>query len=236
MGSACLFFDVQPQSAILSDLNAELVNAFNQVKRKPEAVWRELRRYRRSRSTYYRLRGVDTRELDPLEAATRFIYLNRFCFNGLYRTDLEGRFNVPYAPAKTGDLPNQEQLLACSASLQAADLRACDFAETVSRVRRKDFVYLDPPFSVRRRRVFTEYCSDLFGADDLSRLAQALTDIDKKGAGFVVSYADCKEGREALAGWNVSRVRTKRSIAGFAAHRRAAYELLATNIEPAQLN
>jgi site-specific DNA-adenine methylase len=83
---------------------------------------------------------------------------------------------------------------------------------------------------VRRRRVFTEYGSNLFGADDLSRLARAIAAIDKKGAYFVVSYADCLEGRQALKNWNLTRVRAKRSIAGFAAHRRAAYELLATNI------
>jgi DNA adenine methylase len=94
-----------------------------------------------------------------------------------------------------------------------------------------DFVYLDPPYAVPRRRVFSEYGPNIFRVSDLNRLSATLLSLDRRGAKFVVSYADCAEARSAFRRWRVRRVWTKRNIAGFTGDRRGSYELLATNLE-----
>lgn len=230
MGSACLFFAIQPRRAILSDLNANLVNTFLAVRDDVGAVATELCTYPLNKERYYELRALDPTKMFPVQAAARFIYLNRFCFNGLYRTNLDGHFNVPFASSGTGKLPDETLLRKCSSLLKHASIESCDFSRILTRVRKGDFIYLDPPYAVQNRRVFREYSSKPFDSCDLDRLAEALLRIDSVGASFVVSYADCAEGREALAAWHPVRVRTKRFIAGFSKHRRHAYELLATNI------
>jgi len=104
-----------------------------------------------------------------------------------------------------------------------------DFAETLKRVKIGDFVYLDPPFAVSDRKIFSEYQPNAFGVGDHKRLGTSLNEIHEKGATFLISYADSREARELLAPWNPKRIRTRRHIAGFAGDRRSAYELIASN-------
>lgn len=230
MGSACLFFAIGPRAATLNDLNGELVATFIQVRDNPDPVSDHLASYPISKEFYYGLRAQDACTVSGPEAAARFIYLNRFCFNGLYRTNRQGQFNVPFAPSGTGALPTRAMLRACSQSLRRAKITAVDFADAVKDVRAGDFVYLDPPFMVARRRVFNEYSAKPFDLTDLERLGGVLEAIDRAGAVFVVSYADSTEGRQVLAKWRPARVRTRRNIAGFSKHRKHAYELMATNM------
>ena len=117
-------------------------------------------------------------------------------------------------------------------------LKSADFEATLSEVKKGDFVYLDPPFAVRTRRVFREYGASIFGEHDLARLAKCLERLDTIGAHFVVSYADCAEARHLLRPWRCARVRTRRHIAGFSSNRRHAFELVATNItkQPPRIN
>lgn len=235
MGSACLFFAIRPRRAILADMNEELVRTFLQVRDNPGTVASKLRRFPTGKEAYYEMRALRPEKLTPAEAAARFIYLNRFCFNGLYRTNKSGGFNVPYASSGTGQLPSGDLLHECANALKSASIKSGDFAETLSAVRAGDFVYLDPPFVVQKRRVFREYVADSFGQADLPRLTAMLKKIDLVGAFFVASYADCREGRQALAEWRQCRVRTKRHIAGFSKHRRHAYEIIATNLPDADV-
>jgi DNA adenine methylase len=229
-GSACLFFAIAPRIAILGDLNGELIETFQQVKSHPVQVAHILRQYRRSRRVYHHVRGLDLSNLSPQEKAARFIFLNRFCFNGIYRTNLRGQFNVPYAGFKTGKLPSETLLLACSQVLQAATILRSDFEGCIRSVGPGDFVYLDPPFAVRSRRVFREYGPKPFDLSDLERLGKCLERIDRAGAHFVISYAFSSESLKTLGSWKLRKVRTMRNVAGFAANRRFAYELIATNI------
>jgi DNA adenine methylase len=108
---------------------------------------------------------------------------------------------------------------------------AADFSKTLGKVKRGDFVYLDPPYAVSGRKIFVEYHPDSFGIGDLLRLSRMLDELHKKGVIFVISYADSREARELLSQWNPRRVRTRRQVAGFSSDRRTAYELLATNLE-----
>src|SRR5690606_31950369 len=115
--------------------------------------------------------------------------------------------------------------------LRRARLLTSDFEEVLQQTEQGDFVYLDPPYAVRKRRIFSEYHPDSFSELDIRRLNVALREMDRRGVSFLLSYADSSEGRALTKEWNWKRVRTKRNVAGFAAHRRSAYELLASNRE-----
>lgn len=228
-GSACLFFDLEPSGAVLADVNAELIAAYESIRRDVYLVIECLRRIGGGEKTYYNIRSQNPRLLSPPEAAARFIYLNHYCFNGLYRTNKAGQFNVPYGPPKSGAAIDADVLIDASKLLRNARLMNSDFADTLKYVRPGDFVYLDPPYFSSERRVFTAYSPLAFGKPDLQRLRHELDRIDALGASFLVSYEDSAEGRELLKPWAISQVETRRHIAGFASHRRGATELLATN-------
>jgi DNA adenine methylase len=163
--------------------------------------------------------------------AARFIYLNRFCFNGLYRTNAEGHFNVPYGAPKTPNVPDVVQFRACARLLGRATLTAGDFRRLLAKVKEGDFVYLDPPYAVSRRRVFIQYAKGHFSTKDLADLSSWLKEIDRRKASFVLSYADSREARSAFRGWNTRRFAVRRNVAGFSNARRNHYEVFLSNIE-----
>lgn len=231
-GSARLFFALEPQQAVLGDLNEELIRTMRAVRRDVDLVLAALRRLPLGKEAYYEIRRINPRPLSDAEVAGRFIYLNRYCFNGIFRTNMQGYFNVPYGAPKRGKVnPIAEQPIVDAARLlRRALLVHGDFETTLAHVQAGDFVYLDPPYAVERRRVFTEYLPSSFSGSDLARLSKCLEDLEERGAHFVISYADSKEARDLLRRWSPRRVHTPRNIAGFAAKRRGAYELIATNV------
>ena len=229
-GSSCLFFHVEPVSAILGDLNGELISTLRAIRLDVGRVIECLRRIPRNKKNYYRVRRADPSSLGIYGAAARFLYLNSLCFNGLYRTNGAGYFNVPYCPPGHKTVP-EPLLIQASALLNRATLLVSDFEETMTMAGAGDFVYLDPPYALSGRRIFSEYGPRLFQTCDLDRLQTALDGLNARGAKFVVSYADCLEGRKALDQWKLRRVKTRRNIAGFTGDRKSSYELLATNLE-----
>ena len=229
-GSACLFFEIEPREAILGDLNWELITAYRAVRAQPARVTECMRRYPATKTHYYSLRDVDPSSLSEVEVAARFLFLNRLCFNGIYRTNQQGRFNVPYAKPKRRRVVFDSETLSSTAQLlKNASLVHGDFEAALQDAGDGDFVYLDPPYAVARRRVFSEYQAKGFSESDLDRLHCCLKEIDRRGAHFVLSYADSAEGRKLAGSWHHRRVRTRRNVAGFAGDRRFAYEVLASN-------
>lgn len=228
-GSAALFFAISPRRALLGDLNDDLVRTFHAVAKDPQAVSEALTRLRPGRENYYTVRAVRPRTLAAYERAARFIYLNRFCFNGLYRTNVLGEFNVPFGKPKTDNVPTLAQLESCARLLRRASIIRADFRKTLARVREGDFVYLDPPYAVASRRVFVEYGKSVFAGDDLEDLGGLLATISRRGAKFLVSYADCREARDAFGPWPHRRIPVRRHMAGFSGARRTQYELYASN-------
>ncbi len=226
VGSATLFFHLSPSRAILGDINKDLINALRQIKRDHEGVFLSLRSTRKSERDYYRIRSEFNSGADQKKRAAQFIYLNRFCFNGLYRTNEAGEFNVPYGAFKSGQLPTKRQLIDCANALQKARLLAGDFEKTLSRTKRGDFVYLDPPYQVGGTRVFSEYDASVFTVNDLQRLRAALLTLKKIGASFLLSYIDSAEGRSLSRGFNVESVTVRRCISGFVGSRSVGRELL----------
>jgi DNA adenine methylase len=231
-GSACLFFQLAPARAILGDINQDLIETFEQVRENTSGVLSALARLRKGKAHFLRVRGVEPATLAPAERAARFIYLNRYCFNGLYRTNRSGTFNVPYGGKKSGLLPSERTLSQCATLLKQAELVPGDFETVLTRIEPGDFVYLDPPFSVRARRVFREYGPSVFGQADVLRLKRWLTVLDERGAAFLVSYADSAEARQLAGEYYVRAAAVQRNIAGFTKSRVRARELLISNKAP----
>jgi DNA adenine methylase len=226
-GSACLFFDLGPSQAVLSDINRDLVETYIAVRDDPEAVHKAANELPRGEKNYYLIRNIDPHSLDQIDKAARFVYLNRYCFNGLYRTNNSGKFNVPFGRSKTGDIPNLEAFISCAKSLANADLVCGDFEAIVRQnVRASDFVYLDPPYAVKNGKIFTQYDANSFGTIDLERLAALLDYIVEVGANFMLSYALCEEAKEFFGKWNYKIVSTQRNIAGFSHNRKVNQEII----------
>jgi DNA adenine methylase len=219
-----------PDQALLGDVNSELINAFRCIKRHPTRVATTVAGLPRGKRAFYRIRREDPSALSKIDAAARFIFLNRFCFNGLFRTNLSGRFNVPYGGARVGHLPTVQELRFVSRALKSAKFILGDFEQLLQQASADDFVYLDPPFAVENRRVFRQYGPQTFGSTDLTRLARALGELHDRGASFVLSYAWCAEAKNAFARWQQRKFFVNRNIAGFRRFRRRAAELIVTNI------
>lgn len=229
-GSAALFLHLRPNRAVLGDKNADLIETLRGVREDPAKVVRQLERWSRDEATYYRLRSSSPAGRTTSWRAARFIYLNRLCFNGLYRTNAKGTFNVPFAGAATGAMPGLETLIAASQQLKSATLEVGDFDSVVrSHIRPASFVYLDPPYAVENRRVFRQYNGATFGLDDLDRLEQLLHWIVEKSADFVLSYADCAEARSLASAFFCKRVFVRRFISSKPQGRGMRAELLISN-------
>jgi DNA adenine methylase (dam) len=230
VGSAQLFFSLNPASAVLSDINKDLINTYKIVRSNYKEVHKALLEFSISQEEYYNVRSWDVNQLSNIMKAARFIYLNRFCFNGLYRTNLNGEFNVPYGGYKTGNLPELQTLKEISRSLKKAKLIAGDFEDVIiANVLPGDFIYFDPPYAVQNARVFNQYNPQTFGLSDLERLSILLLNLHENGNRFLVSYAYCEEALYLLNRWKPKKVRIQRSISGFGKSRNASFELIAHN-------
>ena len=230
-GSACLFFAIRPPKAILGDLNPELIATYVEVKYRIAAVLKDLKKLKpANKCEYNRLRSIDISTLAPAARAARFIYLNRFCFNGIYRTNLLGRFNVPYSGDRCGDIPKDEAFRKCSSQLRHTRFISGDFENVLKYATSGDLVYMDPPYAVRARRIFREYDPATFTHKDIARLRSWMEKLDAARVNFVVSYAESDEGDVLRKGFSHETVSVRRHIAGFAAHRASTNELLISNI------
>ncbi len=230
-GSACLFFSLAPDSALLGDVNKELISMYKELEKDPQAVLNELKKLKKSKDDYYHIRQLDLVTLTPVERAARFIYLNRYCFNGLYRVNSQGKFNVPYCGDNKGVMPSDEVFLACAKLLKHSELLAAKYEEVLKRVKKGDFVYMDPPFSVRSKEIFNEYDASKFSETDIGNLRQWMLKLQKDKIAFLVSYAECDEADMLKKGFYWQAVSVRRSIAGFTSKRKRVNEILISNIE-----
>jgi len=230
-GSAALFFAQSPQSAILGDLNGHLINALRAVRDDPTAIHERLEVLPRNSETYYRIRtefNRNTRHYGP-SPAVQFLYLNRNCFNGLWRTNSSGDFNVPYGGMEMGNNPPLSLLLACSKSLRTAKLRHQDFRKTIAEARGGDFVYADPPYFTSAERTFIEYGKRSFGQRDLTDLIESLRVAELRGAIIALTYSDSMKLDGLPESWNAIRFDVTRNIGGFKGARKRQTEILYTN-------
>lgn len=227
-GSASLFFALRPRHAILGDINYELIDTYHAIRSHPRLVHRGVVALPPHMTNYYRVRRLTPDSLDSIRRAVRFVYLNRLCFNGVYRTNRSNHFNVPRGRS-TGGFPNLSAFLRVAAALRTAYLVAADFETTARYARAKDFVYLDPPYDTRTRPRYGEYGYGTFLHTDLGRLIEVMKVLDRRGARVLLSYADVPFLRRPRPGWHARRLTARRHVAGFARHRHNVRELLLAN-------
>ncbi len=196
LGSGAMFFALNVQSATLSDLNGELINAFQHVRNAPTELTTKLARLRSSRKVYSVLRSANPRS--GLARAVRFIYLNRHCWGGLYRENQAGRFNVPYGDRTHAYTLKRRLIERASQQLTGARVRLYqgDFARFLRSAGKGDVVYCDPTYREVTRRQFDRYGPDVFDWDDQERLARIARGAAVRGAVVVVSNASCYGVRE----------------------------------------
>jgi DNA adenine methylase len=229
VGSGCLFFALRPEGAVLGDINAELIGAYTTIRDSAELVARAIHKMPLTREYYYQLRAVNPKSLSQVMKSARFVYLNRFCFNGVYRTNLGGQFNVPRG-VRTGTLPTRLELINWSSVLKGATFQVGDFGASLDHVRRGDFVYLDPPYSKPGIRNRGEYGYNSFGELDLPRLSEWLKTIDKRGATFLLSYRYSALIVSMFPEWYRRTVTVRRHVAGFVSARANVREVLFSNL------
>jgi DNA adenine methylase len=171
---------------------------------------------------------MDPLALKPIERTARFVYLNRHCFNGVYRVNRAGHFNVPRG-TRTGCMPTVADFSACAAVLKRAELRATDYRDCLRDTKAGDFVYLDPPYASQRRNTFGEYGYNCFSESDLPQLKLLLHRIDRLGAVFLLSYSIHEAFADLPSQWHCRTLEVRRHVAGFAKHRRSVLELVISN-------
>lgn len=229
-GSACVFFRLRPKRSRLNDLNAELINFYKVAADKAEDVYDNFREIPRSREAYYETRKIYYEIDDELDRASAFLYLNRNCFNGIYRVNKDGHFNVPFSDSRVAPYPTRDEFLSAASTLRSAQLYCSDFEQFCEKNCQKgDFVYLDPPYYIPRVRIFREYDKRDFTEEDTARLVQTLDMIDARGALFLLSYPKGELSAHLSKRWNAKEIKAMRSVAGSASARRSETEVLVTN-------
>lgn len=241
IGSAAVFFDVQnryqPRYALLSDTNDELVNCYTSVRDEPKLVVNALRKHQklhqeRGSEHYYAVRALDTASLSSAQRAARLIYLNKTCFNGLYRVNSSGQFNVPMGRYKNPTILNEERLHAASSALKGVRLAVQDFSGCLGKLRPDDYVYVDPPYvPLSSTSNFTGYTKGGFDLAEQERLASFVREADRKGCRVMVSNSETPTIRRLYKGLNVHRVMARRMINSNSHRRGPVAELVITNYE-----
>ncbi|WP_338835374.1 DNA adenine methylase [Neomoorella thermoacetica] len=230
VGGGALFFYLQPAYAILADLNDELINVYRVVRDNVEELIADLRRHRNTREYYYAIRDTDPARLPPVARASRFIYLNRTCYNGLYRVNRLNKFNVPFGRYKNPDIVNAAGLRAASGALQAADLRAGDFSLVLEYARPGDFIYFDPPYQpLNRTSRFTSYTAGNFGEGEQKRLARVFRELTRRGCLVMLSNSDTPLIRELYRDFRIETVHARRAINSRPDRRGSITELVILN-------
>lgn len=234
-GSACLFFASRPPRAVLADLNEQLLATYRTVRHRPHAVAERTHGWPTDAPTFYRVRALDPGELDAIGRAARFVYLNRLCYNGVYRTNRSGQFNVPIG-RNTGRLPKHEYFTSCATALRSVKLRAGDFEATTADAAEGDVVYLDPPYTQHPEAAYGVYGYGAFQAADVERLVTHLDLLDDRGVAVVLSYADTSQLRSSLDDrWSIEAVTGYSQVAARLDARRSRTEVLVTNLRAREL-
>ena len=226
-GGASVFFSLAPQKAVLADLNGELIATYRAIQVASDAVWRALGIHASQHSTEYYYQVRQQQPTRAAEIAARFLYLNRTCWNGLFRVNLRGYFNVPRGTKDQVLLPTDSPSKFASI-LQSAELYWSDFEMLVDGAGKGDLIYADPPYTVKHNlNGFLKYNESIFSWADQERLAESLRAARSRGAFVIVSNADHDSVRQLYEkDFQVKRVKRSSIIAGQARFRAATSELL----------
>lgn len=227
IGGGAVFWNIahRCRAAYLSDANAELITTYKVVRDQPELLIAKLQQYSYTEKFFYEMRELNPKNL--IETAARFIYLNRTCFNGLYRVNSKGGFNVPFGRYTNPVICDADNLSACSRALAKTNIHCCSYDETLDKMVVGDFAYFDPPYAVVSKTAnFTAYTKSKFGDDEQAQLAADARALKSRGVQVLLSNADTSLIRELYSDFTLIPVQARRAVNSNAAKRGRVRELL----------
>jgi DNA adenine methylase len=236
IGGGAVLFDIQPKKAIINDYNSELINVYKVIKSNCQDLINDLKTYINTEEYFYQIREMDRQPdfkgLSDVKKASRIIYLNKTCFNGLFRVNSQGQFNVPFGSYKDPNFVNEFTLKAVSNYLNSNDITflSVDFAESLKGVKKSDFVYFDPPYDpISDISSFTGYTLNGFDKTEQQRLKDTCDILDKKGTKFLLSNSATSYIKDLYKDYTIEIIQANRSINSIADRRGKIDELLIRN-------
>lgn len=239
LGGGAMLFWRQPQRAIVNDVNSDLIHMYETIRDNVEGLILELEKHKNESAHFYEVRDWDrNREkyaaLSSIEKAARIIYLNKTCYNGLFRVNNAGEFNTPFGNYKNPNIVNAPTLRAVSSYFQKAEITfLCrDYTEVLAEIPRGTFVYLDPPYDpISDTSNFTGYSRGGFCRDDQIRLRECCDDLTQRGIKFMLSNSATDFIRDQYAAYHITVVKAKRAVNSDAAGRGQVDEVVVRNYE-----
>ncbi|HDO9489876.1 TPA: DNA adenine methylase [Clostridioides difficile] len=238
IGGGAVFFSVQPKNAVINDFNEELINVYMVIKNNLEELLLDLSTHKVTEEYYYEIRAIDRSEeyksWSNIKKASRFLYLNKTCYNGLYRVNSSGYFNTPFGRYKNPNIINETVLRAVNKYLNKnkIDIRCGDFEEALKGIRKNSFVYFDPPYEpISDSSNFTGYTANGFNQSEQKRLKELCDRLDKKGVKFLLSNSNTEFIRTLYKDYKIEIVHANRAINSNASKRGEVEEVLIRNYE-----
>ncbi|MCL2184228.1 MAG: DNA adenine methylase [Treponema sp.] len=240
LGAGAVFFDLQPKKAVINDLNEQLILTYNVIKENIDELIVLLKKYQKKidKDNFYKIRNIDRDakkfiKLSDIEKATRLIFLNKTCFNGLYRVNSKGFFNVPYGKYINPSIYEEIVLRQINDYLISNKIKIlnCDFEIAVSAACKKSFVYFDPPYHSPDKTNFTGYQADGFNETEQERLCNVIKKLTSKGVKCLLSNSDTQYIRELYNSefFEIISIQAKRAINSDSQGRGAVKEVLIKN-------
>ena len=237
LGGGAVLFSIQPTRAIVNDLNQDLITVYEVIRDDVESLLESLKKHENTAEYFYAIRDMDRdkevyQAMSKVERASRLIYLNKTCFNGLFRVNSSGEFNSPFGHYKNPNIVNEPILRAVSKYFGASNITfySEDFAETLKRVRKGGFVYLDPPYDpVSDTASFTGYNKGGFDRNEQIRLKQCCDELTRRGVKFMLSNSAIEFFKEPYGEYEITIVKAKRANNSDASKRGAIEEVLIRN-------
>ena len=237
LGGGAVLFSIQPSKAIVNDLNSDLITVYEVIRDDVEELIDNLKKHENSSENFYTIRDMDRNKetyaaMSKVERASRLIYLNKTCFNGLFRVNSSGEFNSPFGHYKNPNIVNEPVLRAVNKYFSSSNITFCneDFAVTLGRISKGSFVYLDPPYDpVSDTANFTGYNRGGFDRNEQIRLKQCCDELTQRGVKFMLSNSATTFIKELYKDYDISIVQAKRAINSDASKRGAIEEVLIRN-------
>lgn len=237
LGGGAVLFALQPKRALVNDLNQDLITVYRVIKEDADALIEHLSRHENTPEYFYRIRDLDRDKeayaaLSDVEKASRLLYLNKTCYNGLFRVNASGAFNSPYGHYRRPNIVNEQTIRGVSRYFNACDITffSGDFASVLEQVPKGGFVYLDPPYDpVSDTASFTGYNRGGFGREEQVRLKECCDALTARGVKFLLSNSATPFIRELYGSYRVSIVQARRAVNSVASRRGAIEEVLVRN-------
>lgn len=239
VGGGAVLFHVQPKNAVINDSNEELVNLYNIIKESPEELIEDLKKYKNEEKYFYEVRGIDREkekylELSNIQRASRIIFLNKTCYNGLFRVNSSGEFNSPFGRYKNPNIVNDVTIKAVGNYLSKNDIQILntDYEKSLSKIRKGAFVYFDPPYDpISDSSSFTGYTKNGFDRTEQERLKKVCDKLNDKGVKFLLSNSSTEFIRDLYKDYNIFSIKAKRAINSKGNGRGETTEVLVKNYE-----